>query len=193
MLNLDFTDEQDMLREMVRGVMRPARIRRGACEPWRTTRSATRPTCGRSSPSSTCSACCCPSHGGSGMSMLEGVIVYEELGRALAPTPHFVSCVLSAGALVAAGIDRPAGRVAAEDRRAARPSSPRRGSSPRTASARRASQCGPTADGDGFTLTGTKQHVLVRVGGRPPRRAGPHRRRRRATSTSSWSTRRRRA
>jgi alkylation response protein AidB-like acyl-CoA dehydrogenase len=42
-------------------------------------------------------------YGGSEMSMLEGVIVYEELGRALAPTPHLVSCVVSAGALVRAG------------------------------------------------------------------------------------------
>ena len=34
-------------------------------------------------------------YGGSGMSALEGVVLYEELGRALAPSPHFVS----AGAL----------------------------------------------------------------------------------------------
>ena len=30
-------------------------------------------------------------YGGSGMSLVEGVALYEELGRALAPTPHFVS------------------------------------------------------------------------------------------------------
>ncbi|MEZ5320943.1 MAG: acyl-CoA dehydrogenase family protein [Microthrixaceae bacterium] len=36
-------------------------------------------------------------HGGSGMTMQEGVVVYEELGRSLAPTPHLVSCVASAG------------------------------------------------------------------------------------------------
>ena len=29
-------------------------------------------------------------YGGSGMSLVEGVALYEELGRALAPTPHFV-------------------------------------------------------------------------------------------------------
>jgi alkylation response protein AidB-like acyl-CoA dehydrogenase len=40
------------------------------------------------------------------MSLLEGVALYEELGRALAPVPHFVSAVLCAGALAAAG-DRP--------------------------------------------------------------------------------------
>lgn len=43
--------------------------------------------------------------GGSGMSTLESVIVYEEFGRSLAPSPHFVSCVMSSGVLQAAGSD----------------------------------------------------------------------------------------
>ncbi len=42
-------------------------------------------------------------HGGSGMTLIEGVALYEELGRALAPTPHFVSAVISGGVLAAAG------------------------------------------------------------------------------------------
>ena len=42
-------------------------------------------------------------YGGSAMSMLDGVVVYTELGRALAPSPHFVSSVMSAGVLAAAG------------------------------------------------------------------------------------------
>ena len=37
------------------------------------------------------------------MSILDAEVVYEEFGRALAPIPHFVSCVLSASALLAAG------------------------------------------------------------------------------------------
>jgi len=41
--------------------------------------------------------------GGSGMSLVEGVALYEEFGRALAPTPHFVSAVLCGGALALAG------------------------------------------------------------------------------------------
>jgi alkylation response protein AidB-like acyl-CoA dehydrogenase len=41
-------------------------------------------------------------HGGSGMTMLDAAIVYEELGRSLVPSPHFVSCVLAAGALLRA-------------------------------------------------------------------------------------------
>jgi alkylation response protein AidB-like acyl-CoA dehydrogenase len=36
---------------------------------------------------------------GLGLSMLDAAIVYQELGRALAPSPHFVSSVLSAGVL----------------------------------------------------------------------------------------------
>jgi alkylation response protein AidB-like acyl-CoA dehydrogenase len=35
----------------------------------------------------------------SDMTLLDATIVYEELGRALVPSPHFVSCVLAAGAL----------------------------------------------------------------------------------------------
>jgi len=41
--------------------------------------------------------------GGSGQTLLEAVIVYEELGRALAPSPAFESSVLGAGVLLAAG------------------------------------------------------------------------------------------
>ena len=42
-------------------------------------------------------------HGGTGMTMLDAVIVYEEFGRALTPSPHFVSSVLAAGLLQRAG------------------------------------------------------------------------------------------
>jgi alkylation response protein AidB-like acyl-CoA dehydrogenase len=41
--------------------------------------------------------------GGSEQTLLEAVIVFEELGRALAPTPAFESAVMSAGVLRAAG------------------------------------------------------------------------------------------
>ena len=37
--------------------------------------------------------------GGSGMSMVDALIVYEELGRSLAPSPHFVSSVMAGGVL----------------------------------------------------------------------------------------------
>src|SRR3954451_11718951 len=41
--------------------------------------------------------------GGSGMTMVDAAVVYEELGRALVPSPHFVSCVLAAGVLARRG------------------------------------------------------------------------------------------
>src|SRR5258708_21811622 len=44
-------------------------------------------------------------YGGSEMSLLDGAVVYEELGRALAPSPHFASAVMSAGVLQRAGSD----------------------------------------------------------------------------------------
>lgn len=44
-------------------------------------------------------------YGGAGQTLLEAAIVYEELGRSLAPTPHFPSAVVAAGALLAAGSD----------------------------------------------------------------------------------------
>jgi alkylation response protein AidB-like acyl-CoA dehydrogenase len=42
-------------------------------------------------------------YGGSEQTLLEAVIVFEELGRALAPSPAFESAVIGAGVLLAAG------------------------------------------------------------------------------------------
>jgi alkylation response protein AidB-like acyl-CoA dehydrogenase len=44
-------------------------------------------------------------HGGAGLGPLELAVVYEELGRAVAPTPHLVSAVVSAGVIAAGGTD----------------------------------------------------------------------------------------
>ncbi len=44
-------------------------------------------------------------YGGGGQTLVEGALVYEELGRAMAPVPHFVSCVMSASILLRAGSD----------------------------------------------------------------------------------------
>ena len=63
------------------------------------------------------------------LSTLDAVVMYQELGRALAPSPHFVSSVMSAGVLGRAGASgsRPNGCPAW---RRARPSSRPPGSSP---------------------------------------------------------------
>lgn len=103
MLNLDFTPEQDMLREAVRGLcgrLSPLeRVRELEDDP----DGIARELWDQLGELGLCGLMVPESLGGSDMSLIDGVVVYEELGRALAPVPHFVSCVLSAAAIVAAG------------------------------------------------------------------------------------------
>ena len=93
------------------------------------------------------------------MSLIEGVVVHTELGRALAPSPLFVSSVVAAGCLVAAGND--------EQRQTWLPKvasgeailsvawlEPDNGSGPRGVQLR------AERDGDDYVLTGTKRHAL---------------------------------
>ncbi len=102
MLDLDFTSEQDLLRDTVRGVCAqysPLTTVRQleddatgyATDLWK--QLAALDLLGLLIPEA---------HGGAGMDMLDGVVLYEELGRSLAPTPHFASSVLAAAAMVAA-------------------------------------------------------------------------------------------
>jgi alkylation response protein AidB-like acyl-CoA dehydrogenase len=42
-------------------------------------------------------------YGGSGMSTLEGAVVYKELGATLAPSPHFVSAIMAGSVVASAG------------------------------------------------------------------------------------------
>jgi len=42
-------------------------------------------------------------YGGTGQSTLEAAVLYEEIGRSLAPTPHFPSAVIGGGVLARAG------------------------------------------------------------------------------------------
>jgi alkylation response protein AidB-like acyl-CoA dehydrogenase len=102
-MDLDFTEEQNMLRELVRDVgaaYAPSDVVRDLeddptgypAELWK--QLAELDLIGLLLPTE---------YGGSGMSALEGAILYEELGRCLAPSPHFVSAVMSAGVLLRAG------------------------------------------------------------------------------------------
>jgi alkylation response protein AidB-like acyl-CoA dehydrogenase len=157
-LDLDFTPEQDMLRAMVRGLCTehaPLSLVRSleddpvgiAADLWK--RLAAADLCGLLVPAE---------HGGAGMTTLDGVVVYEELGRALAPTPHFVSCVVTAGALVSGGTDAQRAewlpRVAAGEA-VLTPAwlEPDGGFGPRGV------QAHAIPDGDGYRLSGTKRHV----------------------------------
>ena len=103
MLDLDFGPEQEMLRDTVRGLLAdtcPLQTVRALEDdpvgypPELWTQLGKLDLIGLLLPEE---------HGGSGMSLLEGVVLYEEFGRALAPTPHFVSAVLGGGVLAAAG------------------------------------------------------------------------------------------
>jgi len=105
MLDLTFSPEQEMLRETVRGVVAttsPLSVVREleddptgySTELWK--QLAHLDLIGLQLPEE---------YGGSGMSTLETVVLYEEFGRAIAPSPHFVSSILSGGVLARSGSD----------------------------------------------------------------------------------------
>ncbi len=97
--------------------------------------------------------------GGSGQSLLEAVLVAEEFGRTLAPSPWFASSVLCAGALLVAGSESQRKdwlpRIASGDAIVA-PAwlEPKNGCGPRGVQLRAA------ADGDGYRLSGSKIHAV---------------------------------
>ena len=158
MLDLDFTPEQDMLRDMVRGLCSEfsplERVRELEDDPdgiardlWQ--RFGELGLCGLMAPESA---------GGSGMSLLDGVVLYEELGRSLAPIPHFVSCVLAAGAIAAAGTpaqqaDLLEGIASGDSIATVGWLEPGGGYKPGGV------QLAAHSNGDGFALEGSKAHV----------------------------------
>ena len=158
MLDLDFTHEQDMLRDVVRGLCAEfsplERVRELEDDPdgiardlWQ--RFGELGLCGLMAPESA---------GGSGMSLIDGMVLYEELGRSLAPLPHFVSCVLSAGTIAEAGTpaqqDELLGAIASGTRVATVAwLEPGGGYKPRGV------QLAARANSDGFVLDGAKAHV----------------------------------
>jgi alkylation response protein AidB-like acyl-CoA dehydrogenase len=157
-MDLDFTDEQEMLRQMVRGVCTsyaPLETVRALeddpvgypAELWK--QLAALDLIGLMVPTE---------HAGSGMSLLDGVVVYEELGRALAPSPHFVSAVMSAGVLVRVGSDEQRAewlpRIVSGDAILTTAwTEPSRGFGPRGV------QATARAEGGDFVLDGVKWHV----------------------------------
>ena len=158
MLDLDFTEEQDMLRDVVRGLcseLAPLeRVRKMeddadgiARDLWH--RFGELGLCGLMVPEDV---------GGSGMSLVDGVVLYEELGRSLAPLPHFASSVMAAGAVLEAGSAEQHGEllegIASGDTIATVASlEPGGGFSPRGV------QLSARQDGDGYVLDGAKLHV----------------------------------
>jgi len=96
--------------------------------------------------------------GGSGMSILDGVVVYQELGRSLAPSPHFVSSVMAGGVIAKAGTEAQQERwlpKIASGEAIITPAwlEPEGGYGPGGVQVR------AVPDGDGWRLTGVKRHV----------------------------------
>jgi alkylation response protein AidB-like acyl-CoA dehydrogenase len=157
-MDLDLNEEQEMLRGMVRGVCASyaslETVRGLEDDPigfppelWK--QMAALDLIGLMIPSE---------YGGSAMSTLEGAVVYTELGRALAPSPHFVSAVMAAGVLLRAGTD--------EQKQAWLPRIVTGDAivttawlEPGNGFGARGIETRATADGDSFVLDGTKWHV----------------------------------
>ena len=102
-MDLAFTDEQDMLRRAVRGLCADVAdsVRALENDPkgydeafWQGL--AAMGLTGLMTPEVL---------GGSGMGLLDAVVVYEELGRSLVPSPHLTSSVVAGRVLAAAGSD----------------------------------------------------------------------------------------
>jgi len=158
MLDLNFSDEQEMLRETVRGLCATA-------SPFSVVRELQDDPIGYSidfwkqlGHLDLIGLLLPEEHGGSGMTAVEGVVLYEEFGRSLAPSPHFVSSVLSGGALARSGSAEQQGEwlpkiVSGEAILTPAWLEPENGFGPKGIQVR------AVADGDGFTITGTKRHV----------------------------------
>jgi alkylation response protein AidB-like acyl-CoA dehydrogenase len=177
MLDLTFSAEQEMLRETVRGVCQAecplSAVRELEDDPvgfapelWK--QLGRLDLIGLQLPEE---------YGGSGMSVVESVVLYEEFGRSLVPSPHFVSAALCGAALAAKGSDHLKSAwlpqiVTGEAILTPAWLEPEGGFGPIGVQVR------ARPDGDGFVVSGTKRHVafaaaasrlvvLVRTGDAP--------------------------
>ena len=157
-MDLDFTEEQEMLREMVRGMCAEYAslevVRKMEDDPvgytpgfWK--QLGELGLLGLTLPEK---------YGGAGQSALEAAVVYEELGRSLSPSPHFVSSVLGGGVLTLAGSDEQKDAwlpkiVSGEAILTPAWLEPKHGYGPAGV------QMKAVAEGDHYRLNGTKLHV----------------------------------
>ena len=157
-MDLDFSEEQQVLREMVRGLCAencPLEVvRRMEDDPQGYTAEFWK----QLGELGLLGVLIPEVHGGAGQGMIEAAIVHEELGRALAPSPAFVSSVVCATALLQAGSEAQCGewlpRIATGDAVLA-PAwlEPQSGFGPRGVQLRAERR------GDSWLLTGRKRHI----------------------------------
>jgi alkylation response protein AidB-like acyl-CoA dehydrogenase len=157
-MDLDFTPEQDLLRDSVRGVCERHSgldvVRKLENDPvgyapelWQ-----------QLGELGVTGLLIDEQYGGSGMSMVDAAVVYEEFGRALVPTPHFVSAVLSAGLIGRSSDDALKAellpRIASGETIVTVASL-----EPDNSFAPSGVQLTATRDGDSWKLSGAKRHV----------------------------------
>ena len=160
-----YDDEQDALREAVRGLVGKAygdyENRRQAWPPRmdRATPASTR-SCGPGWPRWACSGLpFAEEDGGVGAGPVEIGIVCQELGRVIAPEPYLTSVVLAGGLVSACGTAEqragaPRRAVGGRERAGLRPRRARTAAGAPAPSTVTAAQ-----DGDAWTLTGVKEPV----------------------------------
>lgn len=157
-MDLDFTEEQDMLREMVRGLCADLASIESVRELEDDPTGYSADFWGQLAELDLIGLTLPEQYGGSGMTMLEAAVVYEEFGRSLAPSPHFASAILSAGVLVTAGSDDQKNELLPRIAKGEAIVVPA-WLEPHNSFKASGVQMGTTADGDGFVLNGTKWHV----------------------------------
>jgi len=158
MLDLDFDSEQDMLRDTVRGVCAThsplSVVRELEDDP-----TGYPPELWKQLGKLDLIGLLLPEeYGGAGMTLIEGVVLYEELGRSLAPTPHFVSAVLCGGALARSGSTAQRQAWLAPIVTGEAILTPA-WFEPENSCAPTGVQVRAVPDGQGFRITGTKRHV----------------------------------
>ncbi len=158
-MDLDFSEEQEMLRETVRNVCEkfsPVEVVRKleddpvgySSDLW--DQLAQLGLLGLTLPEQ---------YGGSGMSMLDAAVVYEEFGRSLAPTPHFVSSIVSASAILLGGSDAQKKEILAKIAAGETIITPA-WLEPKNGYGAKGVQMRAVKDGDAYVLNGVKRHVL---------------------------------
>jgi alkylation response protein AidB-like acyl-CoA dehydrogenase len=157
-MDLDFTSEQDLLRDSVRGVCE----RHSGLD---VVRKLENDQVGYSTElwqqlgeMGITGLVIDEQYGGSGMSMIDAAVVYEEFGRAIVPSPHFVSAVLAAGLIGRSSNDALKSdllpRIASGEAIVTVASL-----EPDNTYAPSGVQLKATKDGDGWKLSGAKRHV----------------------------------
>lgn len=158
-MDLDFSEEQDMLREAVRGLCNDKASLESVRELENDATGYDPEFWAQLGDLGIAGALIDEEHGGSGMSMLDATVVYEEIGRSLAPSPHFVSAVVAAGVLSRAGSDAQCAEwlpAIASTRAILTPA----WLEPDNSSAETGVQMRAVTNGDTVTLNGAKRHVF---------------------------------